>query len=232
MWNTPKATYSKDTQQLLKTMMQESKLTNFQQRQLDRAMQGGNALPTRVHPTSSEMAAPPPVAIAPSKIIDPRTYSSHTRHKDDIKATGAYERDQFHPKPLTKYRGFYDKEKDRLSNIMAYGEDVPPIDAEKAFMRGLPREEPIIDRFDELVQELEERKQFLKDMEAIGQGKQYRVIIQTEISQLIREMEVLDKKRTTELERRMKKETDQSEKRDSKEQEDAKTTAHVSFDEK
>ena len=50
--------------------------------------------------------------------------------------------------------------------------------------------------------------------------------------QLIREMEVLDKKRTTQLERRMKKETDQSEKRDSKEQEDAKTTAHVSFDEK
>lgn len=45
--------------------------------------------------------------------------------------------------------GFYDKEKDCLSNIMAYGEDVPPIDAEKAFMRGLPKEEPTIDRFDE-----------------------------------------------------------------------------------
>ena len=32
---------------------------------------------------------------------------------------------------------------------MAYGEDVPPIDPEKAFMRGLPKEETKIDRFDE-----------------------------------------------------------------------------------
>jgi len=45
--------------------------------------------------------------------------------------------------------GYYDKEKDRLGNIMAYGEDIPPIDAEKAFMRGLPKEEPKVDRFDE-----------------------------------------------------------------------------------
>ena len=45
--------------------------------------------------------------------------------------------------------GFYDKEKDRLSNIMAYGEDVPPIDPEKAFLRGLPKQETKVDRFDE-----------------------------------------------------------------------------------
>ena len=32
---------------------------------------------------------------------------------------------------------------------MAYGEDVPPIDPEKAFLRGLPKQETKIDRFDE-----------------------------------------------------------------------------------
>ena len=47
--------------------------------------------------------------------------------------------------------------------------------------------------------EIEERKKFLQDMEKIGQGKDYRSIINTQISGLIREMEIIDKQRSEEL---------------------------------
>lgn len=36
-----------------------------------------------------------------------------------------------------------------------------------------------------VVQEINDREQFLNDMESIGQGEKYRQIIQTEISQVI-----------------------------------------------
>jgi len=48
--------------------------------------------------------------------------------------------------------------------------------------------------------EIEERKSFLEEMEKLGQGKHYRPIISSQISQLIREMEVIDKHRTAVLE--------------------------------
>lgn len=43
---------------------------------------------------------------------------------------------------------------------------------------------PELDRFDELVKEIQDRKEFLDAMEAMGQGKQYRGIILAEISQV------------------------------------------------
>ncbi|XP_008589243.1 PREDICTED: UPF0193 protein EVG1 [Galeopterus variegatus] len=58
---------------------------------------------------------------------------------------------------------------------------------------------PALDRFDELVKEIQERKEFLADMEALGQGRQYRGIVLTEISQKLREMEDIDHKRSEEL---------------------------------
>jgi hypothetical protein len=56
-----------------------------------------------------------------------------------------------------------------------------------------------VDRFDEVLAEIEDRKQFMRDMEAVGQGQQYQNIIHTEISQKIRELELIDKQRCKEL---------------------------------
>ncbi|XP_065378218.1 UPF0193 protein EVG1 isoform X6 [Macaca fascicularis] len=50
-----------------------------------------------------------------------------------------------------------------------------------------------------MVKEIQERKEFLTDMEALGQGKQYRGIILAEISQKLREMEDIDRRRSEEL---------------------------------
>uniref|UniRef100_A0A0E9WLH2 Uncharacterized protein n=1 Tax=Anguilla anguilla TaxID=7936 RepID=A0A0E9WLH2_ANGAN len=49
------------------------------------------------------------------------------------------------------------------------------------------------DRFQEVVDEIKDRMNFLEEMSALGKRKQYQNIIETEISQKIRELELIDK---------------------------------------
>uniref|UniRef100_A0A2K6B4F8 Chromosome 22 open reading frame 23 n=1 Tax=Macaca nemestrina TaxID=9545 RepID=A0A2K6B4F8_MACNE len=91
-----------------------------------------------------------------------------------------------------------EKEKQRLQNIFAMGKD-PEERKRKAPPARQEAPAPEQDRFEELVKEIQERKEFLTDMEALGQGKQYRGIILAEISQKLREMEDIDRRRSEEL---------------------------------
>ena len=50
-----------------------------------------------------------------------------------------------------------------------------------------------------VVSEIEERRAFLEQMEALGQGGVYRTQIRTEISQRVRMLEVIDQKRSADL---------------------------------
>ena len=76
------------------------------------------------------------------------------------------------------------------------------------------QEEDEIDRFDEgilsimfssdvssfiVVEEIVERQEFLRDMEELGQDKNFKSKILTEISQRLRELELLDKERFASL---------------------------------
>ncbi|RUS87767.1 hypothetical protein EGW08_004513 [Elysia chlorotica] len=108
---------------------------------------------------------------------------------------GAFEKSDYVP-PRGYTRSA--REKEKLANIMAYGEDQPRIPMKNIRVRLEPLS-PLPDRFDELQKEIKDRQEFLKDMEAIGKGEQYRGIIATEISQKVREMELIDKKRSLEL---------------------------------
>ena len=54
---------------------------------------------------------------------------------------------RIHEFPLFSAGGFYEKDKARLANIMAYGEDLPPPDRQKVLRR--PVELPPVDRFEE-----------------------------------------------------------------------------------
>ncbi|XP_076824027.1 UPF0193 protein EVG1-like [Clavelina lepadiformis] len=195
------APLSNQTKELLKVMMEESKLSNFQRRKLNETVQNGRSLPVQVAPSSSERAHkivpfPPPQKAFSMKGRLP----SSMRTREDIEESGAYERPQFVPKPIKSL----EKEKDRLSNIMAYGEDVKPKSKQQILQeRRRKTDLPQVDRFDEIEREIEERKQFLADMEKVGQGKNYRPIISSQISQLIKEMEDIDKQRTAQLVRAM-----------------------------
>eukprot|EP00057_Strongylocentrotus_purpuratus_P026711 XP_011681185.1 PREDICTED: UPF0193 protein EVG1 [Strongylocentrotus purpuratus] len=180
MWNTQTPSYSKETQELLKVMMKESKLNNFQARQLQKTMKDGAALPLACNPTTSARPAQPLLPQKPSIRVNPKGYGKGVRTKEDIEDSGAYERDMYTGGGVTKS---LDKEKERLQNYMAYGEDIPPISEErKREVLKTPEPEPMIDRFADLEAEIQERVEFLEDMKKMGKERQYKAIIGTEIS--------------------------------------------------
>ncbi|KAM4651765.1 UPF0193 protein EVG1 [Discoglossus pictus] len=195
-WHSAKpAQYSKETQDLLRAMMQESKLTNFQQRQIKERLQRGDSLPTQCHPSSSSKHQPPPPAPTSQR---PRGSlplgRPGLRLAERCMAGDAYSREKFRPQPTRDLN----KEKYRLQNLMATGKE-PPDPSRAPPQEEEPEEMEERDRFDELMTEIQERWEFLEEMEALGRGKEHRNIIRTEVSQKLREMEVIDKKRCAEL---------------------------------
>ncbi|KPP65047.1 hypothetical protein Z043_116561 [Scleropages formosus] len=82
------------------------------------------------------------------------------------------------------FAGDLEKEKRRLQNIFATGNEK----SDTPRSHHVPEErgdEEETDRFQEVLDEIEERKQFLEEMTALGKGKYYQNIITTEISQVI-----------------------------------------------
>uniref|UniRef100_A0A8C5TCS2 Chromosome 22 open reading frame 23 n=1 Tax=Malurus cyaneus samueli TaxID=2593467 RepID=A0A8C5TCS2_9PASS len=98
-----------------------------------------------------------------------------------------------------------EKEKRRLQNILATGKDEVEDKMEQVFVQKKEDETAEHDRFEELMNEIQERREFLAEMEALGQGKEYDGIILTEISQKMHEMEIIDKKRSEEMRKIMTK---------------------------
>ncbi|XP_074247004.1 UPF0193 protein EVG1 isoform X4 [Saimiri boliviensis] len=173
-----KTTYTPGTCELLKVMMKESKLTNIQQRHIMDIMKRGDALPLQCSPTSSQRVLPSKQIVSPIYLPPILAARPHLRPASMCQANGAYSREQFKPRATRK-------------------------DPEERKRKARPRRQeapaPEQDRFEELVKEIQERKEFLADMEALGQGKQYRGIILAEISQKLREMEDIDHKRSEDL---------------------------------
>ncbi|NWY54001.1 EVG1 protein, partial [Chionis minor] len=177
-------------------MMEESKLTRFQRRYLMDCVKRGDTLPLQCHPTSSKEPVPTAPAFSPA-VCQPSRLSAkpHLRPAKVCQAGDAYAREKFKPQA----RRDLEKEKRRLQNILATGKDVVECNMKQTLVHTKEEEIPEPDRFEELVNEVQERKEFLAEMEALGQGKKYRRIILTEISQKMREMEIIDKRRSKEV---------------------------------
>ncbi|XP_006757480.1 PREDICTED: UPF0193 protein EVG1 [Myotis davidii] len=187
-------TYTLGTCELLRVMMKESKLTKFQQRHIMDTMKKGEALPLSCSPTSSQRVLPtkqPASAVCLPPILAAR---SQLRPASMCQANGAYSREQFKPRATRDL----EKEKQRLQDIFATGKDK---EERKRKPRAVQQKDPApeTDRFEELVKEIQERKDFLAEMEALGRARQYRGLILTEISQKLREMEDIDHQRSKEL---------------------------------
>uniref|UniRef100_A0A8D0L883 Chromosome 22 open reading frame 23 n=1 Tax=Sphenodon punctatus TaxID=8508 RepID=A0A8D0L883_SPHPU len=202
-WHAPRPHYSQETQELLKVMMQESRLTNFQQRHLTNCMKRGDTLPVYCNPTSSgepqlaePTCSPPKLVCSASLLTRPQL-----RPAEICQAGDAYTREKFKPKATRDL----EKEKERLQNILATGKVKAEQNPQRKPVQKVEEETPEPDRFEELVNEIQERKIFLAEMEALGQDKQYQGIILTEISQKLREMEVIDKKRSMKVREAMAK---------------------------
>ncbi|XP_039669548.1 UPF0193 protein EVG1 isoform X2 [Perca fluviatilis] len=191
LWNNPGATqYSKETQDLLRLMMQESKLTNLQRKKINECLKNGAALPLTSESTSPA-SAPQPKS---SKSVQKRLPGNPQRRSaESCRSGNSYVREKFRPGPIRDS----EKEKRRLQNILATGKEEPTVAAFQNVRacRNLEVAEQK-DEYQEVLDEIEERRQFLADMTSLGLEKQYINIITTEISQRIRELQVLDKARS------------------------------------
>ncbi|XP_046405110.1 UPF0193 protein EVG1-like [Ischnura elegans] len=183
MYHVHKTKYSPETHNLLRVMMDECKLTFLQKRQLGHSIARGEALPS-IKQASSHSAVPQ------SKVMELKPAASRRRTRDSIQKMGAYEREKFIPKHPRVNK---DEEKSKLQNLMAYGKEIPQIPVGQRIWRRKAAELPEnIDRFDELIEEVTDRRQFLNEMEALGHGKKYHQLIQAEITMKLKEMQELD----------------------------------------
>ncbi|XP_015718410.1 UPF0193 protein EVG1 [Coturnix japonica] len=191
-----RARYSPETREVLRALMEESKLTSFQRRFLMDCLRRGDSLPLQCHPTSSqEQVLAPPASSPPCHQPSKLPAKPHLRPAEVCRAGDAYIREKFRPQA----RRDLEREKQRLQNILATGKDTVEHQVKQITVHTKEEEMPELDRFEELMNEVQERKEFLAEMEALGQGKKYQRMIFTEISQKIREMEIIDKKRSEEV---------------------------------
>lgn len=186
LYHTPKIKYSKETQQYVQKLLNESKLSIIQRSNVENIIKNGDPLPS---PSKTETKI---------KLISTATKpkSSKRRSQDQIIRSGAYEREKF---ISIQNKVPYDKEKSRLQSLMAYGKEKPSEDFKKQKMEEIeeteivePTKEEI---FENLIVEIEEREQFLEEMEELGEDKKYKNIIENEIACKMKQLEMLDKKR-------------------------------------
>eukprot|EP00049_Salpingoeca_infusionum_P009911 m.168469 g.168469 ORF g.168469 m.168469 type:complete len:218 (-) comp14478_c0_seq2:1619-2272(-) len=205
---------SKETQDLVASLMKETGLTAFQQRQLKDAMQQGSALPRSVHPDSSKPTVQKkPKASKPKKLhVD---NIGHRRLKADIDVqTHGYARPQYQAKEAKDMS----LERERLSDTMAFGRDIAEKKAairakDPSTARGSSassqrggssagkqrKASQEVDLFDILVREIEERDAYLQKLRLVSKDKKQEQRILTEISQRIRQLELLDRQRSSQL---------------------------------
>ncbi|NXE40820.1 EVG1 protein, partial [Ptilorrhoa leucosticta] len=153
----------------------------------------GDALPVQRFPPSSKQPVPAsyPAACQPHKL----PARPLLRPAKVCQAGDAYTQEKFKPQPTRDL----EKEKRRLQNILATGKDEVEDKVEQVLIQKKEEETAEPDRFEELINEIQERREFLAEMEALGQGRKYQGIVLTEISQKLHEMEIIDKKRSEEM---------------------------------
>ncbi|KAG5454529.1 UPF0193 protein EVG1 [Clonorchis sinensis] len=218
-WNTPKVVYSEATKSLLKNLMQEANVSNAYRQQINSQVKKGESLdqglknrPVRNKRTNAKSNNARKMGRSFKPGIRPR-HAIEASMKDNT---------PYRPKPVPATSG--PAEKTRLAYLMTYGEEprakhLDPRKNENGRFAYLKRRvhgvrklgknyddngDPLPDddeRFLELIREVKERRQFLDQMKVMGKEHIYKNEVETEISQLVREMEQIDMKRSAELER-------------------------------
>ena len=206
-------------------MMADSKLTAFQRRQLEANMKAGAALPRTVDPTSSAPHRVPALGSAGGRSksagsAGPRSKKAsvdkiqHRKPLAAIVSTGAYARPAYQAPQAGRDRML---QREQLADELTFGKDVAmakqairergvqpkpqqqhpqqPADAQGASSAGSGN----VDLFDILVREIEERQDYLKQLQAGRHSPHEVAAVRTEISQRIRQLEMLDRERSKAL---------------------------------
>eukprot|EP00761_Pharyngomonas_kirbyi_P009687 gb/GECH01009705.1/.p1 GENE.gb/GECH01009705.1/~~gb/GECH01009705.1/.p1 ORF type:complete len:201 (+),score=74.21 gb/GECH01009705.1/:1-603(+) len=179
----------KNTQKLLEQMMSESGLSISQKNKIRESVSETGSLPDSDQTQKNYVTD---MNIIERENQRDNLFKSHSngnrgkKQKQHILRDTPYERDSFEPMP-----SFYNVEKEKSHLQHKYEKEGAP-EAPKP----IPKSKPPNDRFEELVEEVEDRKQWLDQMKALGEGKKWEPIIRAQITELVQEMKKIDKERS------------------------------------
>ncbi|THD28689.1 hypothetical protein D915_000471 [Fasciola hepatica] len=196
-WNCARPSYSTETKSLIRTLIAESNVSSPFRQQINSKLRNGESLDpdVRIDSTGTKRQT------RGKKHIRVKQLRPCLRSKSTIDALK--EDPPYRPLPVPKNAG--EPEKARLAYMMAYGVD--PLAKRKlvgstndnarfAFLRrkldGVRKTSNSEgeedgndeDRFNELIREVKERREFLSKMAEYGKDRAYRNEIETEISQV------------------------------------------------
>ncbi|KAI5729555.1 hypothetical protein M8J76_003844 [Diaphorina citri] len=193
MYTHHKPDQSIESKQFIKELIRESQLAHVHRKFMETIVENGKALP----PLRSDSGT----KRKDVKVLRP-SYSGGKmgkRMQNDIRNSGAYEIEPYVPRcPQTNV----EKEKARLQSLMAYGKVTLPEPLVKPKPRSKQKKEhlpSLEERFQIVLKEIEERSSFLNEMADLGQAEQYRAKMQSEISERVRELELLSQQMKNKL---------------------------------
>ncbi|CAG2224191.1 unnamed protein product [Mytilus edulis] len=146
------------------------KAYKYATKKLRKSLRGGGTLPLQCPPTHTNKNKEVVKPRKQSKVLNPRNYKPTVRTKDQIEASGAYEKLIIHQHTTLVMGRDNEKNKQRLANIMAFGEDIDPNDKKKKKLQ-VQIQEPPVDRFDELQAEIDERRGFLREWKTLDRDQ-------------------------------------------------------------
>merc|ERR1719342_213901 len=117
-----------------------------------------------------------------------------------IEMSGAYDRD---PYVAADSKCITEDDKKDLVHWMTYRERRPPSPSPEQILEKVRRSrnvEPVKDRFLELEDEVQERRQFLDEMSKVGLSRKIKDELDGEIADKLREMKLIQKNRELQIE--------------------------------
>ncbi|KAL5292813.1 hypothetical protein ACFFRR_011530 [Megaselia abdita] len=190
--NPPKIEYSKETTELIKLMMEESRLSMMLQKQINYHLRNGEPLPVK----SPEKKKSNMDENARALEIMKRARVAKRKSLDSIIASGAYDQQPYRPKPNGKFPSEKAKKdlQEKMSGIrISTGGFKPTRRPSQQEFEVLGDEE----RINEMLEQIEERAEWLAEMEELGEGKKYRDEIRNQIADKLRAIKMIERKKQT-----------------------------------
>ncbi|CAO1441250.1 unnamed protein product [Diamesa tonsa] len=193
-----KVNYSKDTHNMIKVLMKEANMTMMQRDKINYFLRSGSSLPQPEMPNRKLPSEEYEMKRA-MELME-RSRVVRKRSLDTIKQSGVFEVQKYVPKVSTRMDS--QKAKQQLQERMSGLKEYPELDKFTLHNKDKHRRKncPIHsdDKTAELLNEIYERIDWLKEMEDLGEAKKHRQIINAQITERLREIKTIEEKMANE----------------------------------
>ncbi|KAG5672138.1 hypothetical protein PVAND_002292 [Polypedilum vanderplanki] len=185
--------YSQETHDMIRSLMNEAKLTMMQRNKINYFLRQGSALPQlemqrRKLPSEEYEMRRAREIMDRSRVVRKRSYET-------IVKSGIFEVEKYVPKVISRNN---EKVKQQLQERMSGMKEYPELDKIELKTTDKHRKNGnrfySNDRIAELLKEIYERIEWLKEMNELGEGKKHRQVIDAQVTERLREIKSIEEK--------------------------------------